>query len=178
MYSNSASITGITNSLNEMYQKTVNQAKKLQKNLPNYIPSLYDSKLTNEVKEFKEFEPKTSNRWIVEFPKSANILIYYAKSFERPTFPFRVGDIFSVTLLDPILETSLTEELLNFIEKNNTVGFDVKLKLLDPLGNVVEKWIFKQCKIEDISWSKLEYKNCVPLEIELNISFSSVKIKM
>ena len=153
----------IEDAAKEMRKRTALQAKSLGKSLPPHVGDNY--MIQDEL-----FEGRRNNRWLLGFPKEANIQQNFIKSITRPSYPFH-NEIF-IELNDP--ETiSLTDNLLKMIGK----CFKLKLSLLDAIGNNVEKWVFKGCEIISIDWSPLNYKDDNISSIILKVKYKDIKFK-
>lgn len=159
-----------------MYKKTKEQLKGKKGLNPKKIKDVYN-KHHNFIENYlpQEFEPKVNNRWLLTFPPDLGISQWFVKSTTRPMYPFDMNNIFHVQLYDPVWD-STTDKLITFLEGQKR-GFKVKFEMLDPTGVVVEKWIYKGCKILKVHWGDLDYKDNNPVNITLVISSNEIKHK-
>jgi len=141
-----------------------------------------------------KFEPKRKFRWILEID---GIDAFLCKTASRPQLTFDEvkiqwlnverklpgrgvwGDL-NVTLYDPIAPSG-AQQVMEWIRLNlETVtgrsGYldflkrDLRLKLLDPVGIVVEYWDIKGAFCKDINFGDLDYSSSDPVEIALVIA--------
>lgn len=164
--------TTLTEASKEMYKRTKKQAKSKGKRLPKAIKSVYVNNETSKLSP--SYEPKTTNRWLVKFPKEANITDWVGKALTLPTYPFNLGGKITVVLRDPV-NPSTTDSLMKFIK--NQKPFKLKVDILDPLTNSVGGWILKGCLIQRIDWSTLDYESDEPSQIYMTVSYNEVKYK-
>jgi hypothetical protein len=141
------------------------------------------------------FEPKRKFRWIIAIN---GIDAFTAKTSSRPqlTFDETVIDYINqkrylagkgtwapinLTLYDPIVP-SASQKVLEWIRlcwENLTgrMGYaqfykkTINLKLLDPVGAVVEDWELQGAWIQDSNHGDLDYSTSDPVEIALTIRF-------
>jgi hypothetical protein len=154
----------------EMYEKTMKQAKENGKKVLNDVKGIYHNQSILAL----EFEPKKTNRWLLEFPKGSNIDNWICKAVTLPVYPFDTDNDISVTLYDP-LANSTTNNILNFVKKGKP--FKLKINILDPTSVVVEKWVLKGCIIKRIDCPPLDYSTDEPMLVHLQISYNEVKYK-
>jgi len=140
-----------------------------------------------------KFQPKTKNRWVLAIE---GIDSFICKTAARPTvttdeieIPFinshrylagktKFGTI-SVTLHDPIAPSGAQQVMewirLCFESVSGRSGYadfykrDVQLKLLDPIGTVVELWDIKGAFITEANYGELTYEDGAPVEIALTL---------
>lgn len=125
-----------------------------------------------------EHEPKVDNRFLVEFPEFFNIPEYVIHKTTRPSFKMeRYGkmkwDDMVFTLYDPIAPSS-AQAIMNGIKelnKKDSQVITVTLKLLGPVGDVVEKWSIIG-EIDKIDFGKLDWKNDEQLLIKIYFKVS------
>ena len=171
----------------EMYNRTKRQAKSIGKKLPKkikdvYLPKgkLFESRTSEEMYSSSgvnpqfTIEPKMANRWYLKFPKEFNISEWYVKGLTRPSYPFNIGGKITVILRDGV-EPSTTENLMKLIETQKP--FKLKIEVLDPLAEVIEKWVLKGCVITNVEWSPLDYESKDVSTIYVQISYNEVKFK-
>ncbi len=141
------------------------------------------------------FEPKRKFRWIIAIN---GIDAFTAKTSTRPqvTFDETIIDFINgkrylagkatyaplnLTLYDPIAP-SASQKVMEWIRlcyENATgrMGYatfykkDIGLKLLDPVGVVVEEWLLQGTWIQDANWGDLDYSTSDPVDISLVLRF-------
>jgi hypothetical protein len=91
-----------------------------------------------EVPNINNYEPQRCNRFIIEFPENFEPLSYFVHSFNRGGKYNGIWDFMSITF-NNIIGPSTTILINNLLNKEN--DFDIKLKILDPVGLVVETWL-------------------------------------
>lgn len=144
-----------------------------------------------------KFEPKRKNRWVLMIE---GIDAYIVKSAARPTFttdevelPFINSrrylagltkfETMSVTLYDPIAPSG-AQQVMEWIRTHyesvsGRAGYadfykrDIQLKLLDPVGTVVELWDIKGAFITSAGFGDLAYDGPDAQEIALTIRFDN-----
>ncbi len=142
----------------------------------------------------QKFEPRMKHRWIMMIE---GIDSYLLKTAQRPTYtipelalPFinsvryvagraTVGEI-ACTLHDPI-SPSGGQQVMEWIRlhtehvsgRSGYADFykrDIQLKLLDPVGTVIELWDLKGCQLKEVSFGDLSYEEeAAETEISLTI---------
>lgn len=171
-------VTGYTTTIDaskEMYKRTQRQAKSKGKKLPKKIKDVYGKEsIVKDSKDPFMYEPKMANRWYLKFPKKFDIPEWYVKGLTRPTYPFNVGGKITVVLRDGV-EPSTTGNLMKLIETQKP--FKLKIEVLDPLAEVIEKWTLKGCVIVNVDWSPLDYESKDVSTIYVQISYNEVKFK-
>ncbi len=139
------------------------------------------------------FEPKKKNRWVLMIE---GIDAYIIKTAARPTMttdaievPFinsrryvagltKFGTM-AITLHDPIAPSGAQQVMewvrLHFESVSGRAGYadfykrDIQLKLLDPVGTVVELWDIKGALITEANFGELTYEAGDLAEISLTI---------
>jgi len=144
-----------------------------------------------------KFEPKRKNRWVLMIE---GIDAYIVKSASRPTFttdeveiPFINSrryvagmtkfETISVNLHDPIAPSGAQQVMewirLHFESVSGRAGYadfykrDIQLKMLDPVGTVIELWDIKGAFITSANFGELAYDGADPQEIQLTIRFDN-----
>ena len=140
-----------------------------------------------------KFEPLRKFRWVLAIEGIDAFLI---KTAARPQSTFEVTTIdwinskrflpgkhtfapIAVTLYDAIAPSASQEVMewlrLQFEVVSGRSGYndflkrDIQLKLLDPLGSVVQLWDGKGCWIESANFGDLDYASSDAMEITLSI---------
>ena len=144
-----------------------------------------------------KFEPKRKNRWVFAIE---GIDAFLMKSASRPsystnetTIPFINStrylagktkfEAISVTLHDPIAPSGAQQVMewvrTHFESVSGRAGYadfykrDCQLKLLDPVGTVVELWDLKGCFLTNATFGDLDYGAEDATEVSLSIRFDN-----
>jgi hypothetical protein len=130
-----------------------------------------------------KFEPKRKFRWVLMVE---GIDAYLVKSTDRPSFsiaeemiPFinskryiagrLTFNTISLALHDPIAPSG-AQQVMEWVRTHaesvsGRAGYadfykrDLQLKLLDPVGTVVELWDLKGCFLTDVNYGNLDYSD-------------------
>lgn len=143
----------------------------------------------------KHYEPKRKNRWILEID---GVPSYMMKTAKRPGWTTdehvidylnfktyfagkQTFDDLSMTLYDPIAPSgtqALQEWMkLTYEAMTGRAGYasmykkGLTLKMLDPMGAVVEKWRIEGAWIKQFNPGDLDYTGADPLEIQITIRY-------
>jgi hypothetical protein len=144
-----------------------------------------------------KFEPKRKNRWIFAIE---GIDAFILKSASRPSFSIGEQEInfinakryvagkltfdsLSVTLHDPIAPSG-AQQVMEWIRTHyesvsGRAGYadfykrDCQIKMLDPVGTVVELWDVKGAFLTNASYGDLSYDAEDPADISLTIRFDN-----
>jgi hypothetical protein len=144
-----------------------------------------------------KFEPKRKFRWVFAIE---GIDAFLMKSAARPTANigettleyinskrYLAGklayDAISVTLYDPIAPSG-AQQVMEWVRTHTETvsgrsGYadfykrDCQLKMLDPVGTVVELWDLKGCFLTSAGFGDLDYGTEDPTEIALTIRFDN-----
>jgi hypothetical protein len=144
-----------------------------------------------------KFEPKRKNRWILMIE---GIDAYIVKTAARPTISTEEVEIpfinsrrylagktsfsnITVTLHDPIAPSGAQQVMewvrTHFESVSGRSGYadfykrDIQLKLLDPVGTVVELWDFKGAFIMEANFGEVTYEDGNPMEISLQLRYDN-----
>jgi hypothetical protein len=144
-----------------------------------------------------KFEPKRKFRWQFAIEGIDAFLI---KTAARPTMTTEEQEIsfmnstryiagktkfetISVTLHDPIAPSGAQQVMewvrTHFESVSGRAGYadfykrDCQLKLLDPVGTVVELWDLKGCFLTNATFGDLDYGASDPTEVSLTIRFDN-----
>jgi len=147
------------------------------------------------------FEPKRKFRWILAIN---GIDAFTAKVAARPqiTFDETVIDYINVkrylsgkaawqqlnvTLYDPIVPSAAQKVMewirLDFENVTGRMGYaqyykkTINLKLLDPVGAVVEDWELQGTWIQDANFNDLDYSVSDPVDISLVLRFDQAMLQ-
>ena len=144
-----------------------------------------------------KFEPKRKNRWVLMIE---GIDAYILKTAARPqisteevAIPFinstrylagktTFGQM-NVTLHDPIAPSGAQQVMewvrLHFESVSGRSGYadfykrDIQLKMLDPVGTVIELWDIKGAFIMEANFNDLSYEDGAPVEISLTLRYDN-----
>jgi hypothetical protein len=142
-----------------------------------------------------KFEPKRKNRWVFAIE---GIDAYLIKSTKRPSVKTEEKEIpwinsrryiagkttfegLSVTMYDAIAPSG-AQQVMEWIRTHHESvsgrsGYadfykrDIQLKMLDPIGTVVELWDIKGAFLESANFQSLDYNQDDPIDIALTIRF-------
>lgn len=144
-----------------------------------------------------KFENKRKNRWVLMIE---GIDAYLIKSAARPTMTTEEVEIpwinsrryvaglskfntIACTLHDPIAPSGAQQVMewvrLHYESVSGRSGYadfykrDIQLKVLDPVGTVVELWDIKGAFLLEANFGELTYEDGTPLEISLSIRFDN-----
>ena len=148
-----------------------------------------------------KFEPKRKFRWVFAIE---GIDAFLMKTAARPTINtasqevaymnstrFLAGktkfDAISVTLHDPIAPSGAQQVMewvrTHFESVSGRAGYadfykrDCQLKLLDPVGTVVELWDLKGCFLESAAFGELDYAGEDATEVAITIRFDNAVLQ-
>lgn len=144
-----------------------------------------------------KFEPKRKNRWVLMIE---GIDAYILKTAARPqisteevAIPFinstrylagktTFGQM-NVTLHDPIAPSGAQQVMewvrLHFESVSGRSGYadfykrDIQLKMLDPVGTVIELWDIKGAFIMEANFNEVSYEDGAPVEISLTLRYDN-----
>ena len=144
-----------------------------------------------------KFEPKRQFRWVLQIE---GLDAFLMKTAARPSIsqnPITIDYIntkrylagkaefgtMEVTLYDPIAPSG-AQQVMEWIRTHyesvsGRAGYadfykrDIQLKLLDPIGTVVELWDVKGALIESVNYNSLDYSNTEAMMINLTLRFDN-----
>ena len=144
-----------------------------------------------------KFEPKRQFRWVLQIE---GLDAFLMKTAARPSIsqnPITIDYIntkrylagkaefgtMEVTLYDPIAPSG-AQQVMEWIRTHyesvsGRAGYadfykrDIQLKLLDPIGTVVELWDVKGAFIESVNYNSLDYANADAMMINLTLRFDN-----
>lgn len=150
----------------------------------------------------QKFEPKRKTRWVLMIEgidaflmKTAARPQYTTEEVELPFINSRryVAGVtkfseMACTLYDPIAPSGAQQVMewirLHFESVSGRSGYadfykrDVQLKMLDPVGTVIELWDIKGCWIKEAKFGELDYtNNGEAQEIELTLRFDNAVLQ-
>jgi hypothetical protein len=144
-----------------------------------------------------KFEPKRKNRWVFAIE---GIDAFLMKSAARPTVQIQetelkyinstrymagrstFGDL-SVTIYDPIAPSG-AQQVMEWIRTHyesvsGRAGYadfykrDCQLKMLDPVGTVIELWDIKGAHLTNVAFGDVSYDDDAPTEISMTLRFDN-----
>jgi hypothetical protein len=145
-----------------------------------------------------KFEPKRTNRWIFALEGIDSFLV---KSASRPQIQINAQTInyinaqrhiagkatwqdITVDLYDPIAPSG-AQQVMEWVRTHHETvsgraGYadfykrDCQIKLLDPVGTVIELWDMKGCQLTSANFNNLSYDDDGnPLTVSLGIKFDN-----
>jgi len=144
---------------------------------------------------YKNFEPKLSNRFIMEID---GIESYLVKTSARPTFTSEVVELdhinlkrkikgkstwddVNITLYDPIVPSG-AQMVMDWVRQSHESltgrdGYaafykkDCNFFVLGPVGDKVEQWTLKGAFISSANFGEFDWSGNDPLSIELTLSY-------
>ena len=144
---------------------------------------------------YKNFEPKLSNRFIMEIN---GIESYIIKTANRPTFTSEVVELdhinvkrkikgkstwddVTITLYDPIVPSG-AQQVMEWIRSSHESltgrdGYaafykkDITFYILGPVGDKVEQWTLKGAFITSANFGDLDWSSNDPVAIELTLAY-------
>jgi len=144
-----------------------------------------------------KFEPKRKNRWIFALEGIDSFLV---KTAARPSISIEEQGIsymnskryvaglatfetLAVTLHDPIAPSGAQQVMewvrTHFESVSGRAGYadfykrDCQLKLVDPVGTVIELWDIKGCFFTNAGFGDVSYEDGAPMEILLTLRFDN-----
>ena len=144
---------------------------------------------------YKNFEPKLSNRFIMEIN---GIESYIVKTASRPTFTSEVVELdhinvkrkikgkstwddVNITLYDPIVPSG-AQQVMEWIRtshesltgRDGYAAFykkDITFYILGPVGDKVEQWTLKGAFITQANFGDLDWSSNDPVAVELTLTY-------
>lgn len=144
-----------------------------------------------------KFEPKRKFRWVFAME---GLDAFLMKTAARPSVTIGEQEIqyinsrrylagkssfeaITVTLHDPIAPSG-AQQVMEWVRTHSETvsgraGYadfykrDCQLKMLDPVGTVVELWDLKGCFLTNANFNDLSYEDEAPVEISLTIRFDN-----
>lgn len=127
---------------------------------------------------FCAFEPKCGNRFLCEFTDSTGLFIqtFVIYSIDRPKCEINVDDSgkrsykwlpIKVELYDPIVP-STAQSVWDHLRRDE--NFNITIKVLGPVGDVVEEWKIVNASIKSIDFGNLDWRAPVENKVEIHQS--------
>ena len=144
-----------------------------------------------------KFEPKKKNRWIFALEGIDSFLIKTAArpsiSIEEQTISYMNSkryvaglasfETLAVTLHDPIAPSGAQQVMewvrTHFESGSGRAGYadfykrDCQLKLVDPVGTVIELWDIKGCFLTSAGFGDVSYEDGGMMEISMTLRFDN-----
>jgi len=144
-----------------------------------------------------KFEPKRQFRWVFAIE---GIDAFLMKTASRPNMTWSEQEVhfinsrrylagkmnfdaITVTLYDPIAPSGAQQVMewcrTHYESVSGRAGYadfykrDCQLKMLDPVGTVVELWDLKGCFLTNANYNGLDYGTEDPVEISLTVRFDN-----
>lgn len=144
-----------------------------------------------------KFEPHRKNRFVLQIE---GIDAYLVKAAAKPQYKteevvipwinatrYLAGkttfEPMSITIYDPIAPSGAQQVMewirLHYESISGRAGYadfykrDIQLKVLDPVGTVVQLWDYRGCFLTDVNFGELMYEDGTPTEITLSIRFDN-----
>lgn len=144
-----------------------------------------------------KFEPKRKNRWIFSLEGIDSFLIKTASrpsiSIEEQTISYMNSkryvagnatfETISLTLHDPIAPSGAQQVMewvrTHFESVSGRAGYadfykrDCQLKLVDPVGTIIELWDIKGCFLTSAGFGDVSYEDSAMMEVSLTLRFDN-----
>lgn len=145
-----------------------------------------------------DIEPKRQNRWVVEFPADLEFAEWMVQTANRPTvnvseveIPFMnsstyvagrsTWDAISMQFIDPI-GPSASQKVMQWIRQciehsTGRMGYainykkNIVLKMLDPLGETVEKWLLQGAFVTSANFGSLDYSSDALATVDITLRY-------
>lgn len=145
-----------------------------------------------------DIEPKRNNRWVMEFPADLGLSEWVVQTSARPKIALNTTEVhfmnsstflpgrvtwegITVTFIDPIGPSS-SQKIMDWIRQHyesatGRMGYatqykkNIVLKMLDPAGNPVEKWVLYGTYVEGGDFGDLDYSSDDLSTISLTLKF-------
>lgn len=143
---------------------------KKEKKLDTLNSALYTDKIR---KEFFDYEPKRTHRFIVTLPEELNIPVFVIQQINKPKFVNGKWEDIDIEFID-LVGPSISQKLFSLtnpkgyeIQVDKRTWFDKLLgkpifefyiEALDPTGVSIERWTIKVDKIVSIDFGKYNYE--------------------
>ena len=126
------------------------------------------------------YEPKKENRWIINLPERFNISKWVAYATQRPVYKLTgsqyTWEPIEIKFRDPISESTTVKLWELFILQKPILHFDYTLEMIDPVGEVVERWEITGCKILKVDFGKLDYSSELNANCTILVQPTNVKL--
>lgn len=118
-------------------------------------------------------EPKLNNRYVVEFPSELGLEPYLVQRITNPKYYDCSWENIIIEFIDTI-PISVSKILYGLIDyntktKNEKINFNIKIKITDPIGDVIETWLIEVAEIVAIDFGTMTYSDNHVLKPSLTI---------
>ena len=144
-----------------------------------------------------KFEPKKKNRWIFALEGIDSFLIKTAArpsiSIEEQTISYMNSkryvaglasfETLALTIHDPIAPSGAQQVMewvrTHFESVSGRAGYadfykrDCQLKLVDPVGTIIELWDIKGCFLTSAGFGDVSYEDSAMMEVSLTLRFDN-----
>ena len=148
-----------------------------------------------------KFEPKRKFRWVLQIE---GVDAFLMKTTARPSYTTDAVELgyinatrylagktkfeeMSVTLYDPIAPSAAQQIMewirLHYESVSGRSGYadfykrDLQLKVLDPVGTVVELWDLKGCFLTKVEYGDLDYDSSDAAEVSISIRYDNAVLQ-
>ena len=120
-----------------------------------------------------DYEPLRKNRWLLRFPADLGIQEWWMSNAHRPTLRQTDTEIPFLNTSQAVMEWVRLHSESVTGRQGYAAGYkrDVELDMLDPSGNVVSKWILKNCMATDVDFGELDYGSSDLATIQLTLRY-------
>lgn len=126
---------------------------------------------------YTEFNPKQSNRWLLKFPKEFGLDEWMVKHVTPIIYnpEKRKWDDITITLWDAV-HKSTSKCISKLIEDGRMYNFNLKMIILNPIGENIEEFYFELCNITNIDFGVTDYEVSDFKVVTLGIRFKKCVI--
>jgi len=109
-----------------------------------------------------QYELKTNNRFLVEFPSRFNVQQLTVQKINKPKFTDGKWENIKIEFIDPIAP-STSQSLFKIVEflktdvNNSKTLFVFRIKALDAMGLEIEEWVVDVEKVLTINFGEFDY---------------------
>jgi hypothetical protein len=111
-----------------------------------------------------QYELKTNNRFLVEFPSRFNVQQLTVQKINKPKFTDGKWENIKIEFIDPIVP-STSQSLFKIVEflktdvNNSKTLFVFRIKALDAIGVEIEEWVVDVEKVLTINFGEFDYSD-------------------
>ena len=119
------------------------------------------------------YEPKRKFRWLFKFDDDT-IPQFVLKRTQRPSVGVEQGKGTTwLSIYDPVVPSS-SHKVYEWLQDPQPK--DASLKLLDPVGCVIEEWQYKGLRPRRADFGNIDYSDGEACDIFIDLSYDSVKL--
>lgn len=109
-------------------------------------------------------DPKRKNRFVVEFPKELGIESWTVQKCNLPELKDGKWQNIKISFIDPIGLVSPVNGLNKIMDMkksffSNKPIFNIKIKILDPTGAIIDNWLVSIKSVESVNFGYLDYSH-------------------